>query len=322
MVTQKFNIEKGEIFIKLTTAERNALSAVGGLTAGSMVTDTTEGKNYEWTGSVWTETGGGTTVTQKSFSLTVEVAEDGVPAPLATEIYRPVIDASIAVASMLYQSGTGAIRLVADTSTATDIMNVGDLVVISGSTNASNDGSYPVVAISSGYIDIWNPNRTAITDDETSSPATLAWKSKAIIRIRRFEAVATAFGYQSCKFQARLPEDYTAGTAIQLKPKFVAPDGGDASSMLIASGFVRVAVMNDRTGTDGSFETLAWGVDTAVDVTLNIGDTAKDKIYTIESADITMTDARPGSTFFIEYRRTTSALTQDIGLVEMGVLYE
>jgi hypothetical protein len=259
---------------------------------------------------------------QKSFSLTVEVAEDGVPAPLATEIYRPVIATAINVYSMIWLSGTGATRVSCIPGTVMNASNVGDYVKIISSTNASNDGEYPIVAVNSGTIDIWNPNRTDATDNESSSsPATMTWESKAIIRIRRFEAVATAFGYQSCKFQARLPEDYTAGTAIQLKPKFVAPDGGDASA-LSCSGFVRVAVMNDTTGTDGSFETLAWGADVAVDVTIDITDTAKDKIYTIESADITMTDARPGSTFFIEYWRTTSALTQDVGLVEMGVLYE
>ena len=49
-----------------------------------------------------------------------------------------------------------------------------DVVLISGATNASNNGQYRITAVNDGldYIDIDNPNRTDATDDEASdSPA-------------------------------------------------------------------------------------------------------------------------------------------------------
>ena len=47
-------------------------------------------------------------------------------------------------------------------------------LVVTGSTNASNDGTFTIIEINDGsdYVDVYNSSRTDGTDDETTSPAT------------------------------------------------------------------------------------------------------------------------------------------------------
>lgn len=75
------------------------------------------------------------------------------------------------VGDITWQSGTGWTRVNLPSGDYSGVA-VGDELALTGCTNVSNNGRYPIMAVSdaSNYVDIRNPSRTSSTGDETSSP--------------------------------------------------------------------------------------------------------------------------------------------------------
>ena len=256
---------------------------------------------------------------QKSLSLSIEVAEDGSVPPQATEKFRPVINSSVAISSMLYQAGTGLVRVVFDTVGDASTMLLGQYLNIVSSTNASNNGEYEIRVLNASYVDIYNPNRTTADDDESSSPATCEWKSIAVARIRRFASVASEAVEQSVVFQAHLPADYTPGSSLSFENRCIAPDGGDVGSTQ-ASLECRVCVVNLNAGAD--FNDAVWTVFKPMRPWIGAGDVGKMDLIGTSSTALAIPASVAGDMLMIEVKRKTGdTLTKDIGILGIEVLY-
>jgi len=258
---------------------------------------------------------------QKSFTLPVEIAEDGLPAPLVAEKYRPVIATAVDCDSFTYQAGNGQTRIVASTLTDFDDCNIGDYVDVTGATNSANNGLYPITDFSTGaYIEVYNPNNTDSSNDETGSSAQADALSKAVMRIRRFEDVTNPWEAQRLVFQTELPEDYTEDTSIQIKTTVVAPEGGDGSASTFKLN-VRVAYSSAAI-MQYDLRAMEWGKMDTNSHDIPDGMDAYAELSQVTSDDISMSNTKAGSTFWIEvYYDPTSTCTKDIGLVSVGVLY-
>src|SRR3989344_8538540 len=86
---------------------------------------------------------------------------------------RVIDDVALAISSQIWQSGN-IIRITADGTPDLTFIKVGQNIVITGSTNSSNNGSHRILAVNTGsyYMDVENSSRSGSTDDESSSPAT------------------------------------------------------------------------------------------------------------------------------------------------------